>query len=234
MNTAVLRHSLQSGLEKLEAEQALRSDDATIERLLRYLLLLEKWNAVYNLTALKDPAEMLSRHLLDSLVLNRWLTPGKNCQPDNSHQPPTVDLVDVGSGAGLPVLPLAITRPEMNFASVESNGKKTRFQQQVVIELGLENIQIFQERVQNITLRAHWITSRAFSAPAQFLELAERLCHDNARVALMLGHADKLPDPLPEPFILEQLVQVDIPGTQSPRHVALCRRRQLNGLHLHS
>jgi 16S rRNA (guanine527-N7)-methyltransferase len=192
------------------------------------------------LTAVKDPNEMLSRHVLDSLILNRWLddyssgttVADRHLQPDQTANPLTtnenqwslVDLVDIGSGAGLPVLPLAIVRPDLAFASIESNGKKTRFQQQVIIELGMDNVQIIPQRVQNVSLSATWITSRAFTAPADFLNIARHLCHDSSRVLLMLGQADKLPEPLPVPFSLEHLLPVDIPGTQTVRHIAVCRR----------
>ena len=192
-------------------------------QLLSYIGLLIKWNRVYNLTAVRDSRTMVERHLLDSLVLLRWLpalslNPGRLALTEHA-----VDVVDIGSGAGLPVLPLAIARPDLSFVSIESNGKKTRFQQQVLVELALANVQVQHGRVQEASLQGAFITSRAFTAPESFLQIAEPLCSANAQVAIMLGHADKLPQPLPAPFKLEQLEPVDIPGAAGARHIALCR-----------
>lgn len=192
-------------------------------QLLSYIDLLMKWNRVYNLTAVRDPCAMVKRHLLDSLVLLRWL-PSQSINPDRL--PPAehaVDVVDIGSGAGLPVLPLAIARPDLSFVSIESNGKKTRFQQQVLVELALANVQVQHCRVQDASLQGAFITSRAFTAPESFLKIAKPLCSANAQVAIMLGHADRLPQPLPVPYKLEQLEPVDIPGAAGARHIALCR-----------
>ena len=198
---------------------------STRKQLLMYVALLMKWNRVYNLTAVRDPNAMVQRHLLDSLVLLRWL-PEHSIICDSLPAlalSDRADVVDIGSGAGLPVLPLAIARPDLHFVSIESNGKKTRFQHQVLVELELNNVQVQHCRVQDASLQATFITSRAFSAPTQFLEVAQPLCTVSAQVAIMLGHADRLPDPLPEAYSLEQLVPVDIPGAEATRHIALCR-----------
>lgn len=192
-------------------------------QLLQYVALLMKWNRVYNLTAVRDPHAMVQRHLLDSLVLLRWLPAHSIISDSLSTTAPGVDVADIGSGAGLPVLPLAIVRPDLHFASIESNGKKTRFQHQVLVELELKNVQVQHCRVQDASLQAAFITSRAFTAPVHFLNLVQPLCQANAQVAIMLGHADRLPQPLPEPYLLEQLEPVDIPGAAGTRHIALCR-----------
>ncbi|MFK7892146.1 MAG: 16S rRNA (guanine(527)-N(7))-methyltransferase RsmG [Granulosicoccus sp.] len=231
MDRVALRHSLLAGLSHLEQQGVSRPDVASVELLLDYIGLLVKWNATYNLTAVRSPEKILSRHILDCLILNRWLdvrTHTGTSQPGEE----TVDVLDVGSGAGLPVLPLAITRPDLQFVSVESNGKKARFQQQAVIELSISNVKIVQSRVQDINVNARWITSRAFAAPADFLVLVEPLACNQTQFLLMLGHADKMPDPLPLPFVLSELVEVDIPETESSRHIAVCRCSCLNRLHL--
>ena len=190
-------------------------------QLLAYIGLLDKWNRVYNLTAIRQPEQMVTRHLLDSLILRSWLPRSIASAPQNEDH---IDVLDIGSGAGLPVLPLAIVHPELTFMSVESNGKKTRFQQQVILELGLQNVTIVNRRVEHISASARFVTSRAFTAPVEFLNIVKPLCADNAVVAIMLGLAERLPRVLPQPFQLEELVEVDIPGTESSRHVALCRR----------
>lgn len=182
-----------------------------------FLKLLLKWNRVYNLTAVRDPVDMIWRHLVDSLILCRWL-PDKANKAALQH-----DVVDIGSGAGLPVLPLAIVRSDLQFVSVESNGKKTRFQQQVLVELGLRNVQIINQRVQNVDLKSPFVTSRAFTAPADFLNIARPLCAENAVVAIMLAQTAMLPEALPAPFSLQEIVPVHIPDTLALRHIALCR-----------
>lgn len=208
---------LDKGLLQLSQHPQIRFSEHVRGQLLHYVSLLVKWNRVYNLTALRDPLAIVQRHLLDSLVLLRWL-------PENSCVSAGVtDVVDVGSGAGLPVLPLAMARPDLEFVSIEPNGKKSRFQQQALIELGLDNVTVENLRVQEVSLQAGFVTSRAFTAPFEFLKIAGPLCAEEAQVAVMLAHADRLPDPLPAGFTLQELAPVDIPGSSAPRHIALCR-----------
>lgn len=209
---------LAEGLSELSDRLQIQINTEAHESLLQFVHLLAKWNRVYNLTAVRDTQAMVQRHLLDSLVLCRWL-PSLSTTDDA-----LVDVADIGSGAGLPVLPLAIARPDLRFVSVESNGKKTRFQQQVLVELNITNIDIRHERVQDSVLQSRFVTSRAFTAPVDFLNIAVNLCAVDALVALMLGHSERLPDELPAQFRLSEVVPVDIPGSSGPRHIALCRR----------
>lgn len=168
---------------------------------------------------------MVQRHLLDSLVLCAWLPPESCIGQAN------IDVIDVGSGAGLPVLPLALARPDLHFISIESNGKKTRFQQQVLVELGITNVKVLNKRVQDVALQdklsASIVTSRAFSAPHDFLRIASPLCALDAQAIIMLGQVERLEMPLPEPFHLEELVPVHIPGNSAARHVAVCRCKEV-------
>jgi 16S rRNA (guanine527-N7)-methyltransferase len=216
-----LNNLLDRGLEIITSEPLSVVNQGAREQLLRYVGLLHKWNRVYNLTAVRDPHKMVTRHLLDSLILRPWL-PAANTGPDDVAE--VVDVLDIGSGAGLPVLPLAIVHPELSFLSVESNGKKTRFQQQAVLELGLTNVQILNNRVEDVVAQARFVTSRAFTAPMNFLHIADSLCAPNGVIAIMLGLVERLPATLPEPFLLQELVEVAVPSTESARHVALCRR----------
>ena len=203
----------QSGIDDFaEVPQSAR------DLLVKYVQLLAKWNRVYNLTAIRDPVAMVQRHLLDSLVLCRWL-PRQTADTANN-----ADVIDVGSGAGLPVLPLSILRPDLAFVSIESNGKKIRFQRQVLVELALENVDIQHQRVQDTQAKAEIVTSRAFTAPEEFLQIAGPLCSPSGRIIIMLTHTDKLPEPLPAGFALQELVALDIPGSKVPRHIAVCRR----------
>lgn len=215
----VLREALDRGLQQLSGAGLPGIPGSVREQLVSLVILLVKWNKVHNLTAVRDPLAMVDRHLLDSLVMSRWLPPASAASGG------LFDVMDIGTGAGLPVLPLALVRPDLEFLSIESNGKKTRFQQQAVLELGLRNVTVLHERVENIAHTAHIVMSRAFAAPIDFLRLAEPLCVPGGLVAVMLGHAERLPATLGDGYTLAELVEVDVPGTDSARHVALCRRQ---------
>jgi 16S rRNA (guanine527-N7)-methyltransferase len=144
-------------------------------KLLAYLVLLEKWNRAYNLTAVRDPEEMVSRQLLDALSILDLLT-GRR-------------VLDVGTGAGLPGIPLAVARPEWRFTLLDANGKKTRFVQQAKMELGLDNLTVIQARVEQFPTddRFDSIVSRAFSSLPQFVELALPLLGENGILVAMKG-----------------------------------------------
>ena len=126
-------------------------------QLQQYLQLLQRWNKVYNLTAVRNPAEMQPLHIDDSLSVAPFIH-GETC-------------LDVGSGAGLPGIPLAIVQPERQFTLLDTNGKKTRFMQQAVLELGLKNVKVVQTRVENWQPAAPFdaIISRAFASVADFV-----------------------------------------------------------------
>lgn len=214
-----LRESLARGIRQLSDSGLPEIGENEREQLVSLVALLCKWNKVHNLTAVRDPLAMVDRHLLDSLVMSRWLP------LPSAANGAVYDVMDIGTGAGLPVLPLALVRPDLRFLSVESNGKKTSFQQQAVLELGMRNVTVLHERVENVTHSAHMVMSRAFTAPVDFLKIAEPLCIRGGMVAVMLGHAERLPTMLGDAYTLSELVEVDVPGTESARHVALCRRQ---------
>ena len=132
--------------------------------MLQYLALIQKWNRVHNLTAVREPEAMLVRHLLDSLAVLPHVAGPR--------------IADVGSGAGLPGIPLALARPEWRVTLVESNHKKTAFLQQARIELNLKNVEVMTERVENFrpTDGFDIVISRAFSDLADFASLAGHLC----------------------------------------------------------
>ena len=212
------RWQIELGVEFLQEQLVPDVSDALIDPLEVFLELLVKWNRVYNLTAVREPVEMVDRHLVESLIMNRWLPTSSRAESG------VFDVMDIGSGAGLPVLPLAIARPDLSFVSIESNGKKTRFQQQVLLEMKLPNVHIINDRVENVSTSAHFVLARAFTAPEEFLRIAEPLCRQNGQVAIMLGQAERFPNQLSQQYSLEELVEVSVPGTESARHVALCRR----------
>jgi 16S rRNA (guanine527-N7)-methyltransferase len=150
---------LQSGLHSLNLDVPAAQQQA----LLAYIDLLSTWNKSFNLTAIRDPREMVTQHLLDALVALPYITQGP--------------VLDVGSGAGLPGIPLAITRPDLRFTLLDSNGKKIRFIKQVVIALQLANVDVVQSRVENYQAPVPFalIVSRAFSSLEQFIRLSRHL-----------------------------------------------------------
>jgi 16S rRNA (guanine527-N7)-methyltransferase len=187
--------------------------DSQHSQLLAYLALLIKWNKAYNLTAVRDPDEMVSRHLLDSLSVvpfiagDRWL--------------------DVGSGGGMPGIPLAILFPEMKVTVLDSNGKKTRFLTQVKLELKLDNLEVIHSRVEAFKpeLPFTGIVSRAFSSLEDFTEWTRHLGDTDTRWLAMKGlhPADELVA-LPTDFHLDSAHALTVPGCQGQRHLLILRR----------
>lgn len=166
-----LRKSLASGARKLSIDLS----DEKIDFLLRYLLLLVKWNKAYNLTAVRDPSAMISKHLLDSLTVAEFIEGER--------------FLDVGAGAGLPGIVLAIIFPNQTFDLLDSNGKKTRFLFQVKTELGLSNINIHHTRVEQLQTTNGYdgILSRAFATLADMAEGSEHLLADTGCFYAMKG-----------------------------------------------
>ncbi len=220
-STDKLRDTLEAGLVSINIEL----DDVQIAKQVRFIQLLQKWNRVYNLTAVRSINEMIGRHLLDSLVVLPCLPAARDVNTQEINHA-VFDVIDVGTGAGLPVIPLAIARPDLHFLSVESNGKKTRFQQQAVLELSLANVQVKQARIEEVDSQARTLMSRAFTAPDKFLSIIERNCIEKSRVVVMLGIKEKMPERLPAGFVLEELKEVQLPDSESARHIALCVRRE--------
>jgi len=150
-------------------------DIPQLERLLAYRDLLAKWNRAYNLTAVRDPDQMISRHLLDSLAVLPHLRPGT--------------LLDVGSGAGLPGIPLAVADPSRSITVLDSNGKKTRFLDNVKLELGLENVTVIRARVEEyLPARPYEIViSRAFASLDAMIATCRHLVAKDGVLLAMKG-----------------------------------------------
>lgn len=221
MPDAALRERLDEGLARLGGPAA-ALDDAVRERLVRFVRLLEKWNRVHNLTAVRDAHAMIGRHLLDSLALLPWLPEPESASSSEPVPESELDLLDIGSGAGLPVLPLALARPDLRCLSVDAVGKKVRFQHQAVLELGTANVEARHARIEDVAVRARTVVSRAFAAPADFLVAAAPRCADGGTALVMLGRRERLPDTLPEPFVLGEVRALDVPFGDGARHVAVC------------
>jgi len=180
------------------------------QRMLDYLVLVEKWNKAYNLTAVREPAKMLTHHLLDSLaVLPLVIGPR---------------VLDVGSGAGLPGIPLALARPEWQFTLLDSNHKKTTFLRQAAIELKLNNVDVVCDRVETWASPHSFdtVVSRAFSDLAEFLTLAGKLCAKTGVVVAMKGvYPHEELAQLPKDFQLRNVVPLNVPGLGAERHAAV-------------
>lgn len=144
---------------------------------LDYLSLLNKWNLAYNLTAIRDPFEMISKHILDSLAVLTWIKGPR--------------ILDVGTGAGLPGIPLAIARPDMHFVLLDSNGKKIRFLKEVKRQLHLNNVDVVQFRVENYHLASGFDTviSRAFSSIEQMIHWTHHLLAQDGLWLAMKGRS---------------------------------------------
>ena len=165
---------LQQGLEKMGLEVSPEIQ----QRLLAYLQLMQKWNRAFNLTAIRDLDQMVIRHLLDSLSL----------LPHIDRSP----VLDVGTGAGLPGIPLALCLPDKKFVLLDSNGKKTRFLTQVKIELAIENIEVIHSRVEDYQPDTSFgiITCRAFAALNTILERTQHLVTSTTRILAMKGREE--------------------------------------------
>lgn len=195
-------------LDRGLAELALELPTGTREKLLRYLGLLAKWNRTYNLTAVRDQLEMVSHHLLDSLVVIPHLP-----MPRHGGR-----LADVGSGAGLPGIPLAIARPNWDVTVNDASQKKTAFLRQAAIELGLTNVTVHEGRVEawRPTALFDVVVSRAFSELAQFIAACRHLVAPGGVLAAMKGAA-------PEGYAGSELIALKVPLLDAQRHLVLCR-----------
>lgn len=199
------RDKLSKGVEKI----GLLLEQDKQEKLLAFLGLMEKWNKTYNLTAIRDPAEMVSNHLLDTLAIVPYLWP-KN-------------WLDVGCGGGVPGLVLAITRPEWNFTLLDSNSKKTSFVQQAIIDLELRNAKVRCERVENWhpEVKFDGIISRAFTELGDFIEKTRHLKAENGHWAAMKGAPEKELQGIPKDCRIEKNIPIEVPGLDAARSLII-------------
>ena len=198
-----LRQQLCQGCDALELDLT----EQQIRQLLTYVQLLNKWNKVYNLTSVRNPQQMINRHILDSLAVLPYLS--------------GASLLDVGTGAGLPGIPVAIAKPNMAVTLLDSNSKKTRFLQQVKSELVLTNITVVHARVERVELaKFATVTARAFSTIDVIIDLAGRHCDDAGSLVLMKGvyPAEELATNI-DGFRLQDVVSLDVPNCPGKRHL---------------
>ena len=212
-----LADSLDEGLDALSMplERAARA------ALVAYVALLTKWNRTYNLTAIRDPARMITHHLLDSLAVVPSLDALVGERTD-------VRILDVGSGAGLPGIPLAVARPAWHVALLEPVHKKCAFLTQALAELRIGNAQAVPRRVEDYRSDApfHVAISRAFSDLASFAEASSRHVADDGAIVAMKGvHPVEELRELPEAFAVTGAIPLQVPGIDAARHVIVMQRR---------
>lgn len=211
-----LKDSLRLLLDDGLAKTPLRVDDAQRSKLIDYIVLLGKWNKTHNLTAIRHPQEMITRHLLDSLSISEHIKPGA--------------LLDVGAGAGLPGIPLAITRDDISVTLVDSVNKKTRFMEYVATALGLGNVAVKHTRIENLKAveKFPMVTARAFADIGKLCDLTRDLIIPGGQILAMVGR-------LPEHeqtesfqqisgFSLQGIEKLLVPGEQAQRNLVILER----------
>lgn len=204
---AHLADTLSRGIDAL----GLSLSDDQQRLLLEYVNLLVKWNQAYNLTAIRDPQEMVVRHLLDSLAVLPFVEPG--------------DTLDVGTGAGIPGIILAVSRPQQAFTLLDSNGKKTRFVRQARRELGLDNVEVVHGRVEQYRKAPAQIICRAFASLSDMLALMAPIIADNTRLlAMKAASTEQELATLPQQWQGHHHSLV-VPGLDEPRTLVVVQQR---------
>lgn len=185
---------------------------AQFAQLILFTELMQRWNKTFNLTSITEPREIAYLHIVDSLVVQPFL--------HGTH------LCDVGSGGGLPGIPLAIINPERNWTLLDKNNKKTRFITQVIAELGLKNVQAVHQRCEDFqpAICFDSILSRAFGTLTMFTAVTQHLlCQDGVFVAMKGKYPKEELDELPSAFKVTGVTQLDIKGTDIDRHIVCLR-----------
>ncbi|HWR95804.1 MAG TPA: 16S rRNA (guanine(527)-N(7))-methyltransferase RsmG [Arenimonas sp.] len=194
---------------------ALALDPGFSQKLLDYLDLLVRWNKTYNLTAIRDPQDMLVKHLLDSLAMHPYFT--------------QANLADLGTGPGLPGIPLAIIRPDARISLVESNGKKTRFLREVVRQLALPNVRVIESRAEAVAEHGRYqaITARAMDRLAGILAVGGHLLDENGVLLAMKGPTiqDEIAE-LPDAWRVLACHSLHVPGLMAERQLVIIGRNQ--------
>lgn len=203
-------------LSRLLAEAGISLSDQQQQQLVAYVEMLHKWNKAYNLTSVRDPNEMLVRHILDSIVVAPHLQGTR--------------FIDVGTGPGLPGIPLSIVRPESHFTLLDSLGKRVRFLRQVQHELKLTNIEPVQSRVEDFPAEPPFdgVISRAFASLNDMVSWCHHLPGDTGRFYALKG---QLPEDeialLPAGLVVESIVELKVPHLEGERHLVIVKANKV-------
>ncbi|MFZ4832220.1 16S rRNA (guanine(527)-N(7))-methyltransferase RsmG [Rouxiella sp. Mn2063] len=204
---------MQQKLDSLLAAAGITLPDLQKQQLLGYVNLLHKWNKTYNLTSVRDPMQMLVRHIMDSIVVNPHLQGSR--------------FIDVGTGPGLPGIPLAIVRPDSHFTLLDSLGKRVRFLRQVQHELGLKNVEPVQSRVEEFAPEPPFdgVISRAFASLQDMLSWCHHLpAKESGHFYALKGvRPDDELAVLPEGISLTEVIKLQVPELEGERHLVILK-----------
>ncbi|MCK5191418.1 MAG: 16S rRNA (guanine(527)-N(7))-methyltransferase RsmG [Methylococcales bacterium] len=205
------RQILQHGLQELN----IAFDDSKLDSLLAFIKLIEKWNKAYNLTAVRQPEDMARLHILDSLAILPFVQQSR--------------VADIGTGAGLPGIPLAIFLPDVEFTLIDSNSKKTRFVQQAILELKLNNVKVIHSRVENLQPETPFSTviMRAFSSLQDIMNLTRHLIDKKGILLAMKGQQPE--QELAEIKTPYSIIPIQVPGVEAERCLIRIERMTENG-----
>ena len=205
---------LEDGIYELGLEERLAGD----ERLMEFITELMNWNRVYNLTSVRKPTEIVTRHILDSLSILPYVE-GRR-------------VLDIGTGAGLPGIPLAIACPEREFVLLDSSSKKLRFVQQTLAILQLDNVSLEHARIEDYQPQERFdsVMCRAFSELRELYRHAARLCSDTGRILAMKGiYPVAEIESLEDRNVIEKVVSLSIPGLDAERHLVCMQTAPAGG-----
>jgi 16S rRNA (guanine527-N7)-methyltransferase len=204
----VLKNTLRGGKLVVSEDQQ--------QQLIRYVLMMHKWNKAYNLTSVRDPQQMVIKHIVDSIVVAPFLD--------------KTNYIDVGTGPGLPGIPLAIMCPDKHFVLLDSLGKRVRFMKQVAYELKIDNIKPVQSRVEDFVtdVKIDGVLSRAFASLKDMLHWCQHLVDSQGVFLALKGQlsTDEL-DGLPLGFILQETIKLDVPGLEGERHIVKIKKQSV-------
>jgi 16S rRNA (guanine527-N7)-methyltransferase len=195
------------------AEIGIEVDDQRQRAMLGYLSLLKRWNRVYNLTTVNSDKDFVTRHILDSLSVVPYLK-GKR-------------IIDIGTGAGLPGIPVALACPDLTVTLLDSNAKRCRFLRQVQAQLKLQNVNIVQQRAEEFHPHEKFdsLLSRAFSSLSTFINSSGHLLADNGQLLAMKGQwPGEEAGEVAAGFRVEDVIKLNVPGLQEQRHLVICKK----------
>ncbi|TVO37164.1 16S rRNA (guanine(527)-N(7))-methyltransferase RsmG [Vibrio algivorus] len=215
MNPNLLNQALREKLDSLLSQTDLKVSELQRDQLIGYVQMLDKWNKAYNLTSVRNPMDMLVKHIMDSIVVSPYLSGER--------------FIDVGTGPGLPGIPLAIMNPDYQFTLLDSLGKRIRFIKQVLHELSIHNVEPVQSRVEEFQPEVGFdgVISRAFASMMDMVEWCHHLPKADGGVFLALK--GQLPEDeiaqLPESLMVSQVHVLQVPELEGDRHLIILEKK---------